>query len=781
MIHRGRNVRAAGCGRRVGRLATLALVLGVCMTPAFAETIFYAQQGAADDVKAIDVLGNQESIANGIVDPTSVVVDERRRRIYWTENDQIFYTGLFQTSPSAAIEIVPEAPAPVLADVKALTIRESDGSLVFVANDKIWWRKPIIEQIAGDPARFHTVFKVINLTNVILAKTGVATGTPEDVCLTGNTLYWTDSASGKVMSVTKTGPVFTDVERATGVNPEGIACDSNRNRLYFTDGNTIKVVPLTGTAVPTTFYTGLNNPSDVDADPLSGRVYIANSDDNKVLVVTAGGNMHTEHTAGDTPLAVAVFPAAPPTELGMISPFGKPGSVVVWPFVDSDDEKTLITLTNTNSSHEYCGNGTPGIFEGTVRVKFLFVAENNGQCNVIDKLITLSPNDTFSAFLSDIYAPTGKGWLLAAAVSAQDVPFRELISYNYLIGSAQVYGTGEDEVWGYDAYTFRGLTLDNDGDDDDDGCGHPFTDSNVAGGGTLNGRIDFNDMEYDAFPLVNSIPRIVKEEGNITNFLAVMNTVSDAPADSEINFTIFTYDEQRFTGENNDLTCLKYGSLVDAFGLNIVTQLGDNPNPIEDPGMIDPYDHEDVNSGWLQIWNFEVPEDDTPAILSVFALINSNGYQAGNAGWAQPAAINRRHVTSFASDLTNARPIADIQIEIAVDDNMPTMGNNVTYTVDVTNNGPFDAEGVVVTVVLETGLTYVSDTGAGATSEAAGTVTWNIGDLDLGDSVQIDVVATASGAAAETPEACADLDDMDTDVSTDPNDDNKVCVAVTIQ
>lgn len=758
MIHRGRNVRAAGCGLGIGHLAMLALVLGVCMTPAFADTIFFAQNGAVDDVKAIDELGNQESVAGGIDNPTSVAVDERRRRIYWTEGTSIRYTGLFQTHPSPVIDLVTG-----LTDVTALTFRQNNGSVIYVDNGDIFWLRP-----NGT---------TLDVSQFIQNKTGQSTGTVEDICFHKKTLYWTDSANGRVASVTQAGPgTFNFVERATGVDPHGIACDSDRNRLYFTDvtSNRVQIVPMNGAALPTTLYAGLNNPLDVDVDSKSGRVAIANTASQKIVVVTPSGNMDEEHDATDNTFAVAFMGVGVPTELGEISPFGKPGSVVIWPYVNAQDDKTLITITNTNASHEYCGGGTPAIYEGTVRIKFLFVTAD---CGVQDRIITMSPNDTFSAFANDLNF-FGEGWLLAAAVTAQDDPFRELIRYNYLIGSAQVYLTGDDNVWGYDAYTFRGLT----GGDGAamDGCGHYYTDSNVGFGGTFNNRIDFNDAEYDAFQLVNSVPRIVREEGDITNFLAVMNTSDFGQGPHDVEFTVFDFDEQSFSREIDDLQCLKFGSLVDEFGLNVVADLGTIPNPIPDPFDVDPFEHELTNSGWLQLWIDEVPEDDTPATLSVFALINGNPeFPGGNAAWSQPAAINRRQVTSFFSDLDNARPISDIVIDKSVDDETPSMGDTINYTVEVTNNGPADAEGVVIVDMLPAGVTYVGDTPSkGTYTEATGI--WAIGDLANGETVTLMIECTVDGNNGDMIENCADLDSLDEAVSSDPDDDNKDCVTIVV-
>ena len=84
-----------------------------------------------------------------------------------------------------------------------------------------------------------------------------------------------------------------------------------------------------------------------------------------------------------------------------------------------------------------------------------------------------------------------------------------------------------------------------------------------------------------------------------------------------------------------------------------------------------------------------------------------------------------------------------------------------TYSIEVTNNGPLDATGVIVTDVLPSGVSFVSTTAPGA--ESGGTVTWNIGALAIGSSVSLDLTVSASSTVAlvNTASVTADQDDPD--------------------
>jgi uncharacterized repeat protein (TIGR01451 family) len=70
----------------------------------------------------------------------------------------------------------------------------------------------------------------------------------------------------------------------------------------------------------------------------------------------------------------------------------------------------------------------------------------------------------------------------------------------------------------------------------------------------------------------------------------------------------------------------------------------------------------------------------------------------------------------------------------------PTLGQNVVFTVTVTNNGPTAATGVAVTDGLPAGLTYVSDDGGGA--YVPGTGIWTVGSLAVSASATLHITAT---------------------------------------
>ena len=116
---------------------------------------------------------------------------------------------------------------------------------------------------------------------------------------------------------------------------------------------------------------------------------------------------------------------------------------------------------------------------------------------------------------------------------------------------------------------------------------------------------------------------------------------------------------------------------------------------------------------------------------------------------------------------------ADLAIAKAVNPANPTLGQNVTFTVTVTNNGPNAAAGVVVSDYLPAGVSWVSDDGAGA--YVPGTGLWTVGALANGASSALHVV----GKVGSTDQACnSAIITAGTPLDPNPaNNQSTVCVS----
>jgi uncharacterized repeat protein (TIGR01451 family) len=92
--------------------------------------------------------------------------------------------------------------------------------------------------------------------------------------------------------------------------------------------------------------------------------------------------------------------------------------------------------------------------------------------------------------------------------------------------------------------------------------------------------------------------------------------------------------------------------------------------------------------------------------------------------------------------LVEGSPPADLAITQSAAPTSPSLGQNVTFTLTATNNGPNAATGVVLNDLLPAGLTYVSDDGGGAYNPATGD--WAVGALATSASTTLQIVATVA-------------------------------------
>ncbi|MDQ6473090.1 gliding motility-associated C-terminal domain-containing protein [Flavobacterium sp. LHD-80] len=99
---------------------------------------------------------------------------------------------------------------------------------------------------------------------------------------------------------------------------------------------------------------------------------------------------------------------------------------------------------------------------------------------------------------------------------------------------------------------------------------------------------------------------------------------------------------------------------------------------------------------------------------------------------------------------------ADLSLSKTVSNATPLVGSQVTFSLEINNNGPQDTDGVIVTDLLPSGYTYVSYTTTTG-NYSASTGLWNIGILPVSAShtLQITAVVNATGNYLNTAEVTA--------------------------
>ncbi|MEO1567804.1 MAG: GEVED domain-containing protein [Pseudomonadota bacterium] len=118
----------------------------------------------------------------------------------------------------------------------------------------------------------------------------------------------------------------------------------------------------------------------------------------------------------------------------------------------------------------------------------------------------------------------------------------------------------------------------------------------------------------------------------------------------------------------------------------------------------------------------------------------------------------------------------DLSLSLSPSSATPTYGDQVTYTVTATNDGPAMATGVTASVSLASGVSYVSDTAGGEFVPSTGV--WTVGALASGASTSVQIVATTdvSGGYTTTAEITAanenDIDSTPANASSAPTEDD---------
>ncbi len=124
---------------------------------------------------------------------------------------------------------------------------------------------------------------------------------------------------------------------------------------------------------------------------------------------------------------------------------------------------------------------------------------------------------------------------------------------------------------------------------------------------------------------------------------------------------------------------------------------------------------------------------------------------------------------------------ADVSILKTASPEPVNQSTNLTYTLQVTNNGPAVAKGVIVTDPIPAQVTYVSSSATqGACVQAAGTVTCNIGTIGVGGLVIVTINVSANTFSSGT--TSSNTATVTSNPSNDPNASNNSSTAIsTIQ
>ena len=138
------------------------------------------------------------------------------------------------------------------------------------------------------------------------------------------------------------------------------------------------------------------------------------------------------------------------------------------------------------------------------------------------------------------------------------------------------------------------------------------------------------------------------------------------------------------------------------------------------------------------IWDIGNLDDGNVLELEITATVNETGSYANIATLS--ADLDNRGMSQSNITLFPQQSSANLQLTKEVDNTMPAIGDEVTFTLTAYNAGPQDATNVEVSNILSFGYSYTSDSGGFNNT----TGKWTIGSLNSGQSETLTVTATVN-------------------------------------
>jgi uncharacterized repeat protein (TIGR01451 family) len=156
------------------------------------------------------------------------------------------------------------------------------------------------------------------------------------------------------------------------------------------------------------------------------------------------------------------------------------------------------------------------------------------------------------------------------------------------------------------------------------------------------------------------------------------------------------------------------------------------------------------------------------ATYTIRGRVTQSGQLDNTATVQRPNDVSDPNPNNNTSTATVTVPEqADLELTKVADTATATVGQNVVYTIQLTNKGPSNATNVQVTDKLPAALTFVAATPAQGTYEST-TGVWSVGTLNSGASTTLQITAQVNAAATSTNSAQVTASDQP-DFDSTPN------------
>jgi uncharacterized repeat protein (TIGR01451 family) len=287
---------------------------------------------------------------------------------------------------------------------------------------------------------------------------------------------------------------------------------------------------------------------------------------------------------------------------------------------------------------------------------------------------------------------------------------------------------------------------------------------------------------WDIGPLAKNTSRTltvnasVSQTGSITNTATKThgnefdpNTSNDsatasinAGASSDIAVSKIAAHDNAFVGTDVNFTVTATnGGPSDATGVQITDLLPAGLGFVSaTPSSGTTYDH---TSG---LWNIGALANGASKVLLMTATVTQSGAIVNSAARSNSDQPDVNAANDSASATVNASFSADVSVAKSVSNATPTVGQNVSFTITVTNHGPSPATSVAVTDQLPAALSYVTSVASAGSYDSTSGI-WSIGSLanSASATLQITTAVLNEGSITNTATKSGEIED-------DPNGNN---------
>ncbi len=243
-------------------------------------------------------------------------------------------------------------------------------------------------------------------------------------------------------------------------------------------------------------------------------------------------------------------------------------------------------------------------------------------------------------------------------------------------------------------------------------------DADVADGTTLTNKAVVSATEDDPNPANNT----ALEDTDVVAEADLSITKSDSPdpvlAGNELTYTI-TVD----SAGPSDALNVSVSDAVPA-GTSFVSATGGGGGTL---------------AAGVVTWNLGTVQESDPAVVLTLVVKVNPGRIAdvSNTASVSSSTTDPAPGNNSATEDTTVQTAANLSITKSDSPDPVLAGNELTYTITVDSAGPSDALNVSVSDAVPAGTSFVSATGGGGGTLAAGVVTWNLGTVQESDQAVV--------------------------------------------